>query len=75
VHTKKYLFKNYLINDLSKGKKINVKLAKSAKPENKSSVVKISASDKLKKIHFNIRKTNVSFYGGFYLLHVDNIMK
>jgi len=69
VHTKKYLFKNHLVNDLSKGKKINITVAKSAKPENKGSVVKVTVFDKLKKIHLDIRKTNVSFSSKFYLFY------
>jgi len=62
VHTKKYLFKNHLVNGLSKGKKINITVANSAKPENKSSLVKVTVFDKLKKIHLDIRKTNVRFF-------------
>lgn len=59
MHTKKYLFNRYLANDASWGKEINTSVAKQAKPENKCSVDKTSVSHKLKKIHLDIRKTNV----------------
>lgn len=55
MHTKKYLFNRYLVNDISWGKGINTSIAK---PENKCSVDKIQLRHKLKKIHLDIRKTN-----------------
>jgi hypothetical protein len=43
---------------MSLGEKINIRLAEFANPENKGILDKTVGCDKLKKIHFDIRKTN-----------------